>query len=157
MEERDFLKSIKEWDIDFLTGITDIENPLFVDLGKVKDDDIHRDDDIVPETMWERISLFNQVLDNRWACVQFQYGEHEYCVWFAARDGRSMFISFALDPITDLWQPSPISVMSTSNDFTFKRTSSKIEAVLPLTDANRERVLSLTMLPVALASEKVTN
>jgi hypothetical protein len=39
----------------------------------------------------------------------------------------------------------------------FKRTSPKIEPELPLTDDSRRVVVSLTMISVALASEKVTN
>jgi len=157
MNTDDFLKTIREWDIEFLANITNIENPLSIDLGKITDEDIHRDEDIVPETLFERISVFNQVLDDRWACVEFRYDRHHYCVWVAARGDQSIFIPYTRDPSNGIWSPSPIYVVSDSNDMRFKRTSPKIEPELPLTDDSRRVVVSLTMIPVALASEKVTN
>ena len=156
MKNDDFLNSIQTSHIDCLSGVTEIGDPLPVDLGTINDHDVRRNDDIVPETLFERISLFSQVQGDRWACVKFQVGKRELCVWTATRDCESMFITYERDDAEGTWHALPIMVVSDGNDIRFRQTSSTHDISLPLTDEIRKTVIATTMLPVALAEGKTS-
>jgi hypothetical protein len=136
--------------------VTEIGDPLPVDLGTINDHDIHRDDDNVPETLFERISLFSQVQGDRWACIKFQVDKRQLCVWTASRDCKSMFIAYEFDHAEGIWRPLPIMVLSDGNDIRYKQTSKHLSVALPLSNKMRNTVLGTTMLPVALAEAKVS-
>jgi hypothetical protein len=156
MTKDDFINSIEIYQIDFLSGLKEIDDPLAADLGTINDHDIHRHDDIVPETLFERISLFSQEQGDRWACVKFQVGKQELCVWTASRDCKSMFIAYEFDHAEGMWRPLPIMVISDGNDIRYKQTSLHLSVALPLSNEMRETVMGITMLPVALAEGKTS-